>query len=304
MKAYLALDIGGTKIDVCSYDEEYQLTNVDTLKTADFRARSIEFADDVKEIIRSHITPNTSRVGISWNCFLNKGIILWSSLLGGSVNYPLEAELKKEFNIFIRTDDDIHSMAVAEHKFGKGKGTSHFLLLNIATGVGAGYYENGLLRGANNLAGGYSFVPIYVEEYGRFFATENLISGRGIQEFYKYFSGVEMSAKDICNLPNNNEILEKTMMLFSKYLTRHLVDLTFYYNPRKVIINGSIKKAAHLYLPQTIEQYRDEMVEIGRGMRDPRTVNLPFDESNMWQGAIEEITTSDLEHAACLGVIC
>lgn len=65
-----------------------------------------------------------------------------------------------------------------------------------------------------------------------------------------------------------------------------------------------LKKAAHLFLPYTIELYREEMVEIGRGMRDPRTTNLPSMDSNIWPGAIEEVTTSDLNHAACLGVIC
>ena len=180
----------------------------------------------------------------------------------------------------------------------------HFLLINIATGVGAGYFENGLIRGANNLAGGYSFYPIYVEEFGKFFATENLISGRGVQEIYKHYSGLEKTAKEICNMPAGDENVTNTMRLFAKYLAKHLVDLTFFYNPRKVIINGSLKKAAHLFLPHAMELYREEMIEIGRGMRDPRTANIPSMESNIFPGAIEEVTTSDLDYAACLGVIC
>lgn len=242
MQTYLALDIGGTKIDVCQFDQEFQLLNIETLKTTDFRARTLEFAEDVKEIIRSHITPNTSRLGVSWNCFMNQGVVVWSSLLGGMVNYPLEVELREEFDVLVRTDDDIHAMGEAEHRFGKGKGINHFLLINIATGVGAAYYENGLIRGFNNSAGGYSFHPIYVEEFEKFIATENLISGRGIQEIYLHYSGIEKTAKDICEMPAGDENVTNTMKLFAKYFAKHLVDLTFFYNPRMVIINGSVKK--------------------------------------------------------------
>lgn len=303
MYTNLALDIGGTKIDVCTFDEEYNLLKHDTLQTQAYRIRRLEFAEDVKSIIRSYITRDTTKLGVSWNCSMNQGVILWSSLLGGSVNYPLVKELTSEFEIPVKADDDIHAMTEAELRFGEGKELEHFMLLNIGTGIGAGYVEGKVIRGASNLAGIYCFHQMYVEEFSQFIAIENLVSGRGIQEIYTRFTGVEKSAKEILEISNSEEAASETVAIFSKYLGKHLVDLTFFYNPSVIILNGSIAKSHHQFLPQAMEYYHREMEKLGRGMHDPRVPDLPPEHGIDWPGSLEHVVVSNLDYAACLGVL-
>lgn len=301
---YLALDLGGTKIDVCRFDTNYNLLENFVLRTCDYRARSFDFEKDVKKIIHQFINKETIKIGVSWNCLLNKGIVVWSSLLGGLVKYPLAKELENEFSLPIQTDDDIHSMTNAEKKFGWGKTYPNFILINIGTGIGAGYYENGIIRGANNVAGIYAFHPIYVEELQKSIAIENLVSGRGIEEIYTYYSGREKTAHAVCDSVNNDNDALKAIDLFARYFAKHLVDISLFYNPSVAVINGSVKKSSHVFLPKTLDFYYSEMRAIGEGERDPRVKNKKDLLDYRWGGEIENIFISELDHAACLGVIC
>jgi glucokinase len=304
MEVYLAVDIGGTKISVCQYDDSYRLLMSRTLDTTEFRIRSLDFVKDVKAIIAEHLTADTTRIGVSWNCFMNDGVVIWSSLLGGFANYPLRSELQKEFRTRVQVDDDIHSMTAAEYRFGKGVGLDHFVLLNLGTGIGAAACENGLIvRGANNLAGIYCFHPLYVVEFGESIAIENLVSGRGIQEIYVRYGGSQKPAREIFERAGVEEAARKTLDLFSKYLAQHLVELTFFYNPKRIVLNGSIKKSGDLFLPQAFSRYREEMKAISTGLRDPRVRQFSAEHGDGWIGGIEELVVSDLDHGACLGVI-
>jgi glucokinase len=304
METYLAIDIGGTKIDVCQFDRSYKLLTAKTLDTANFRIRSPEFASDVKAIIAEHLAAHTSRIGVSWNCMMNDGVVIWSSLLGGSANYPLRSELEREFRRAVQVDDDIHAMTAAEYRFGKGEGLDHFMLLNLGTGIGGAVCEKGvILRGGNNLAGIYCFHPLYVDEFGESIALENLVSGRGIQEMYTRLGGPQRPAEEIFDCVDTDDVARKTVDLFTKYLAQHLVELTFFYNPTRIVLNGGLRKAADRYLPRALDRYHEEIKAISTGLRDPRVRQFSGKHEEGWIGGIEELLVSDLDHAACLGVI-
>jgi glucokinase len=299
METYLTLDIGTTKIDICVFNSEYKLISQEKLRTADFRIYSLDFIDDIKSIISKNLDKSTSRLGVSWNCYMNKGFIVWSSLLGGLVNYPLQKELSKNFNVEVRVDDDIHSMTIAEQKFGKGKGKNHFLMLNIGTGIGGGYYENGVVRGYANMAGIYCYHPIYVEEFNDEFAIDDIVSGHGIEDIYHRCSGNIKSTKQIFDCQMYDHSASIAIGIFTKYLAKHLIYLNFFFNPSIVILNGSVKRSAEIFLPQVRRNYADQIEKMSRGM-------IVLDQAHNIQegiGYIKEITISDLDYAACLGVI-
>jgi len=297
VEPYLTLDIGGTKIDICLFDTEYNLLSRNILKTADYQIRSMDFLDDIRSIISLNLDTSNSRLGVSWNCYMNKGVIVWSSLLGGPANYPLENELSKEFIITVKVDDDIHAMTVAEHRFGKGQGSNYFVMLNIGTGIGGGYYENGVVRGFANMAGIYCYHPIYIEELGGEFAIDDIVSGRGIELIYQRYAGTFKSTKQIFEAHTSDQSASMAIAIFAKYRAKHLVDLNFFYNP------GVVIKSDHKFLPDAMELYYKEMDELGRGIHDPRISNLASEQGVDWLGAIEEVKVSNLDYGACLGVV-
>jgi glucokinase len=76
-----------------------------------------------------------------------------------SVNIPLERvdlrdELSARFGVPVRIENDANAAALAEHRLGAGRGTSHMVMLTLGTGIGGGLILGGeLYRGSVGAAG-------------------------------------------------------------------------------------------------------------------------------------------------------
>lgn len=74
--------------------------------------------------------------------------------LPGWTGFPIVAELECAFGLPVTADNDANACALAEWRFGAGKGLRHLAFLTCGTGLGAGLILDGrLYRGASNLAG-------------------------------------------------------------------------------------------------------------------------------------------------------
>jgi glucokinase len=70
------------------------------------------------------------------------------------VGFHLRDRLADRLNIRVRVDNDANCAALAEHRFGAGKGYRHIICLTIGTGIGGGVIVNGrLYHGADYSAG-------------------------------------------------------------------------------------------------------------------------------------------------------
>lgn len=68
---------------------------------------------------------------------------------------------KSGLPVFI--DNDSSLIALAEHRFGTGKGKKNAMILNINWGIGLGLVINGeLFRGQNGFAGEFSHLPLFL----------------------------------------------------------------------------------------------------------------------------------------------
>jgi fructokinase len=63
----------------------------------------------------------------------------------GWSNYDIVSALKKELELPIHFDTDVNGAALAEAKWGAGKGCDTVLYITIGTGIGGGLYINGSL---------------------------------------------------------------------------------------------------------------------------------------------------------------
>jgi glucokinase len=76
-----------------------------------------------------------------------------------SVNVPLtdvdlREQLASRFGVPAAIENDANAAALAEHRFGAGRGTRHMIMLTLGTGVGGGLVLDGkLYRGAVGAAG-------------------------------------------------------------------------------------------------------------------------------------------------------
>ena len=55
---------------------------------------------------------------------------------------PIVAILAQEFDCRVNLENDANAGAVAEHRFGAGRGFHHIVFLTMGTGLGAGDYSS------------------------------------------------------------------------------------------------------------------------------------------------------------------
>jgi glucokinase len=132
-------------------------------------------------------TQTTPRgIGVSCGGPLDRelGLIQSPPNLPTWVDVPLKALLEAECGVACAVENDANAGAVAEHRYGAGRGTEHIVFLTLGTGVGAGLIlNNSLFRGANGMAGELGHVrlsdtgPVGHAKAG---SVEGWVSGGGL----------------------------------------------------------------------------------------------------------------------------
>ncbi|MBI4359403.1 MAG: ROK family protein [Candidatus Nealsonbacteria bacterium] len=281
---FLSLDVGGTKIEVCKFDGNYRLLSSNKIATSDFPAGSPEFLRSIKKMIADNLTPGIDRLGVSFNCIVKDGVITHSSLLGGPTEYPLVQEFSKEFGLGVSLENDVNAMALAESRFGQGRDCQSFLLINLGTGLRLSYVVGGkLIPGFTNNAGEISQKEEIVPELNyKSFKIDDFLSGKGVSNIYRELAQKELTAQQIFSVSKEDPIARKTIDIFISHLARFLAEVSYFYNPQRIILNGSLKESADLFLPQALEIYRRETIGFFQ---------------------FQDAVTSSIDHAACLGAL-
>jgi glucokinase len=99
------------------------------------------------------------------------------------VGFHLRNRLEERLNLPIFVDNDANCAAVAEHRFGAGKGYKNVICLTIGTGIGGGLILNGrLYRGTDFSAGeiGHMVIPDSGEQAGKTHILESIVSAPAI----------------------------------------------------------------------------------------------------------------------------
>jgi glucokinase len=129
-----------------------------------------------------------SGIGISCGGPLDskRGLILSPPNLPGWDNIPITEYFSSRFHVPVFLQNDANACALAEWRYGAGKGLDDMVFLTFGTGIGAGLILNGkLYEGKQSMAGeaGHwrmaSFGPI---GYGKAGSFEGFCSGGGIAQ--------------------------------------------------------------------------------------------------------------------------
>lgn len=159
MKHLLGMDIGGTKISLVLADEKGNFLDRITFPTLPQRGPSPILEEIIargKSLVLSH-NASLAAVGVSFGGPFDpqSGIFDSPANLPGWKAFPLRQVLQEAFpHLPVLIENDANAAALAEWRFGAGRGYRHLLYVTMGTGIGAGILADGrLLRGANNAAG-------------------------------------------------------------------------------------------------------------------------------------------------------
>lgn len=184
MKNYLGIDIGGTKCAVVAGDEQGRIIGKHTIPT---EAPSVTLKN-ILTLSKSLMAASGNIVAAGISCGgpldAEKGIIKSPPNLPGWDDISIVRIIRDELHINAVLENDANACALAEWRFGAGRGTSEMIFLTFGTGMGAGIIINGkILDGANGNAGEIGhirltrFGPI---GYGKQGSFEGFVSGGGI----------------------------------------------------------------------------------------------------------------------------
>ncbi len=103
---------------------------------------------------------------------------------------PLAAVLTQRFGVPAFVDNDVNALALAEARFGAGRGVSSLVVLAAGTGLGSGIVLDGrLVRGARNLGAEFGHAPV------KFDGPPCWCGGRGCLAVYASGRGIAEAAR-------------------------------------------------------------------------------------------------------------
>ena len=197
MKTIIGLDIGGTKCAVSmariNNANEISILGKEVYKSLDYSGPDKMIAQLQKgiELILSKNNLNIQEIGsIGISCGgpldSKTGMILSPPNLPGWDKIPIVDLFQKKFNKPTTLQNDANACALAEWKFGAGKGFRNIIFLTFGTGLGAGLILDGrLYSGTNDMAGEVGHIRlenIGPVGYGKAGSFEGFCSGGGIAQ--------------------------------------------------------------------------------------------------------------------------
>ena len=162
MKKYVVgIDIGGTKLATVVADRTGNILG--KVRRPTLSEKGPEYAirllfDMVREVVNQVGLEQTaiSAIGVSCGGPLDTktGIVYSPPNLPGWDALPLKARLESEFQVPVAIENDANASALAEFRFGGGRGYSAVLYMTMSTGIGGGIVIDGqVYHGANDSAG-------------------------------------------------------------------------------------------------------------------------------------------------------
>ena len=277
MKHYVGIDVGGTKCALTlgvSTGDGIKITVRREFKTEGSYAFVLErFLAELKAVLSENSLEfsDIEAIGISCGGPLDskRGVVLSPPNLPGWDEVHITEFFTANTGIPAYLDNDANACAVAEWKFGAGKGKENVIFLTFGTGLGAGLILNGrLYGGTNGNAGEIGHVRLRKSGpigFGKIGSCEGFCSGGGIgrmgrsaakkdekaaENLIKYAGGIEnINAKNIAELAKNGDEFCKGIYRRSgEMLGETLSILIDVINPECIILGGVYMRSSELLL--------------------------------------------------------
>jgi glucokinase len=192
-------------------------------------------------------------------------------------NYPLAEEVRRVYNVRVKVDNDANAGALAEAKWGAGRGYPNVFYASVGTGIGTGIVFDGrIYHGKTGAAaeGGHLGIDINgpVCNCGKRGCIETLAAGPAIARRARQKLGqnsnsvlLEMAGGDIQKVssemvgkahaagdPVAKEVMRETLELLAYWLG-NIIDLL---EPDVIVIGGGVSSLLAPFLDEIRERWR------------------------------------------------
>lgn len=277
---YIGFDIGGTKCAVCiasvtqgeiRIEKREEIPTDHSVEAYEMVGKLVGLAEKMTGYSGRKFGEAFPYAGISCGGPLSEklGIVQSPPNLPGWDDVHITEFLEKQWGNRAYLINDANACALAEHRFGAGRGTKHMIFLTFGTGMGAGLILNGeLYSGASDMAGEVGHIrlekdgPVGYHKAGSF---EGFCSGAGIaklgQEKAKALFGAGKTCSFCESAEKLSEITAKSIAmaaekgcadalevyrLSGEKLGAALSVLVDILNPERIVIGSVYARSGHL----------------------------------------------------------
>ena len=266
---YLGFDIGGTKSAVLFGTDSGEILWRKQIQTTTPK-ETLESLFQLAKESGYH----ACAAGVSCGGPLDekKGLILSPPNLPGWDEIPITNMIEEAFQIPAYLCNDANACALAEWRFGAGKGTRNMIFCTFGTGMGAGLILDGrLYSGTNGNAGEIGHVRMEKEGpmgFGKKGSFEGFVSGGGLAQlgkiiakdclenqkqcaFCKQESELDsITAKSIAEAAfAGDEAAKEVYRICGTYLGRGLSIMIDLFNPECIVLGSVFARSGELMIP-------------------------------------------------------
>ena len=285
----LGLDIGGTKCAAVTAEvsgDKIEITAKAVIKT-DTSVSAEVLLERLLTEADGILTKTPDSVGISCGGPLdsNTGVIIAPPNLPNFRNFPITDIVSEHYGVPVKLQNDANACALAEWRFGAGRGTKNMVFLTFGTGLGAGLILGGALyEGTNGNAGEVGHIrlaPCGPVGFGKEGSFEGFCSGGGLAQLGKimtdealengitpsyYREGMENGEISARLLAEHAGLGDPTAISVYKkcgdYLGRGLSVIIDILNPERIVIGSIFARSSELLIPSMKESIGREALGV------------------------------------------
>jgi glucokinase len=255
----LALDFGGTKIDVGTARLDGELVHSERIQTNAARgaAQAVKRAMEAAGRLADGTDGDCRGAGAVSPGIVESDRVLLAPNVPGWDALELPAMLRAGLGVTsIAVANDVNAAALAETRWGALAGSDPGVFLSLGTGVKAGLVIGGkVFEGAHRAAGeiGYSLRhpadgPSFAEGHA---PLEEFVGGRALGERASELLGAPLSAADVFSHP---DIPPSFLKHWLAELTMHVTNLAIALDPERIAVGGGLMAHAATILPALRER--------------------------------------------------
>ena len=290
MRIVAGVDIGGTKCAVLVGREEngcLEVLEKEKFSTG-MQMPPEEVLHKATDILNRYTNYDFEGIGVSCGGPLDSraGTVECPPNLPLWDHVPVCRLLSDHYGVPAKLQNDANACALAEWKFGAGRGAENLIFLTFGTGLGAGLILNGkLYAGSSDMAGecGHMRLSEYGPTgYGKAGSFEGFCSGSGIAQlgytmglaaFQRgqrplYFDPAAphaVTAKTVADAAGQgDETAKQVYALCGEYLGRGLSVLIDLLNPDKIILGSVFARSRDLLWPSAQQIIEKETLLLSR----------------------------------------
>lgn len=251
MKLAAGIDVGGTKCLGVIIDADGDITSERDIKLqvrqpTPHASKLVETLESLAADLGDYATLGVGVPGL----ITHEGVMRASPNIVGSVDVEVGPELSKRLGRHVHVDNDGNLAALAEWRYGAGRGSRNMWMVTLGTGIGGGHVLNGVVeRGVNGFAGEVGHMVVNPDgprcTCGRKGCWEVFASGRGLG----MLASGEPGESVIQRARDGDADAVTVLEVYARWVAIGLSNLTNISDPDVIVIGGGVSEAADVVMP-------------------------------------------------------